>query len=86
MLFGSFKREIEERAKQETLRLAREWDQLSPEEKSKQSIADFLSRRWRELDEERGACYEQQEARRNEWHGFRYLYLAFGCIATFGCE
>ena len=54
MLFGSFKREIEERAKQETLRLAREWDKLSPEEKSKQSIADFLSRRWRELDEEGG--------------------------------
>ena len=83
---GSFKREIEERAKQETLRLAREWDKLSPEEKSKQSIADFLSRRWRELDEERGARREAQKARRNYPNLFRLLYLPFGCIATFDCE
>ena len=76
MLFGSFKREIEERAKQETLRLAREWDKLSPEEKSKQSIADFLSRRWRELDEERGARREERRKRA------AIIRICFGCCIS----
>ena len=52
MLYDWYKREVEERAerrttrrnKEETLRLAREWDRLSPEEKRNQSSEDFFRR------------------------------------------
>ena len=46
MLYDWYKREVERRTtrrnNEETLRLAREWDKLSPEEKEKQSSEDFF--------------------------------------------
>ena len=54
MLYDLYKREVEQRAErraerrttkrknEETLRLAREWEELSPEEKGKQSVEDFF--------------------------------------------
>ena len=48
MLYDWYKREVESRTtrrnKEETLRLAREWDKLSPEEKRNQSSEDFFRR------------------------------------------
>ena len=50
MLYDLYKREVEERTerrtREETLRLAEEWEKLSPEEKSKQAIADFFRSKW----------------------------------------
>ena len=46
MLYDWYKREVEQRTerrtREETLRLAREWDKLSPEEKEKQSNEEFF--------------------------------------------
>ncbi len=60
MLYDLYKREVEQRAErrtsqrknEETLRLAREWDKLSPEEKSRQSNAEFFRTKLSELDED----------------------------------
>ncbi len=46
MLYDLYKREVEERTREETLRLAEEWDKLTPEEKSQQAIADFFRSKW----------------------------------------
>ena len=60
MLYDLYKREVEQRAErrttkrknEETLRIAEELDRLSPEEKGKQSIADFFRSKLTESDKE----------------------------------
>ena len=60
MLYDLYKREVEERTKrrtrketiEETMQLLEEWDELSPEEKSRQSIAEFFRTKLTESDEE----------------------------------
>ena len=59
MLYDLYKREVEQRTErrtsrrknEETLRIAEELDRLSPEEKGKQSIADFFRSKLSESDE-----------------------------------
>jgi hypothetical protein len=61
MLYDLYKREVEQRAErrttkrknEETLRIAEELDRLSPEEKGKQSIADFFRSKLTVSDEEK---------------------------------
>ena len=83
-MLGSFRRKVVERvekeSREEIFRIAREWDKLSPEEKCGRSIADFLERRWKELDEEREARREERHVRRNDPNLFRLLYIPFGYI------
>ena len=87
---GSFRRKVEERAEKESreeiLRIAGEWDKLSPEEKCKQSITAFFSQRLMQLDREREARREVREASCNDPNLFRLLYIPFGYILYFDCE
>ena len=57
MLYDWYKREVERRTtrrnNEETLRLAREWDKLSPEEKEKQSSEDFFRSNLEGYDKEK---------------------------------
>ena len=50
MLYDLYKREVEERTerriREETLRLAEEWDKLNPEEKAQRPFREFLLSNW----------------------------------------
>ena len=89
-MVGSFRRKVEEWAekesREETLRIAGEWDKLSTEEKGKKSIAAFFSQRLMQFDREREARREVREACCNDPNLFRLLYIPFGYILYFDCE
>ena len=53
MLYDLYKREVEERTRQDTLRLAEEWEKLTPEEKSQQTVTDYVLSRWTKRDKKR---------------------------------
>ena len=90
MMLGSLMRKVEERVEkectEEILRIAAEWDKLSPKEKTEQSLADFFCARLVQLDEERKARRNELEAHRNEPNLFRALFIPFGFVPYFKWE
>ncbi len=93
MMLGSLMRKVEERVEkectEEILRIAAEWDKLSPKEKTEQSLADFFSARLMQLDEKRKSRRRDRESRLNEPNLFRVLFVPFGFVPYFnwdGCS
>ena len=76
ILFGWLKRIIdnhfEKRANEEIYKIARKWDNLSPEEKDKQSITHFFRSEWDRQDK-----LEREERKREQkrWEGSLFYFL-----------
>ena len=70
---------FEKRANEEILKMVRKWDNLSPEEKSNQPLADFLRSEWDRQDK---LDREERERQQKRWEKSLFYPLVY--IISFG--